>query len=112
MCSSDLTTPQQSGDKDNSEEMSLLSIQPPAVFLDCPGEPKIQFTAWRGYFDIYLLAIGGDDFPRCKEKSLAYSLFRTEGQRLYSTLQLETDDYDGSVRALEKYFEPKLNVVA
>ena len=36
----------------------------------------------------------------------------TEGQRIYSTLPLETDDYGGSVSALEKYFEPKLNVVA
>ena len=106
------TTPQQSGDEDNSEEMSLLSIQPPAVFLDCPGEPKIPFTAWKGYFDNYLLAIGGDAFPAARKRALPIHCLGTEGQRIYNTLPLETDDYGGSVSALEKYFEPKLNVVA
>ncbi|KAK0132478.1 hypothetical protein N1851_032656 [Merluccius polli] len=89
--------------------MSLLSIQPPAVFLDCPGEPKTPFTAWN---DNYLLAIRGDAFPVARKRALLIHCLGSEGQRIYSTLPLETDDYDGSVKALENYFEPKLNVVA
>ncbi|CAI5683364.1 unnamed protein product [Oreochromis niloticus] len=92
--------------------MALLSLQPPAVFLDCPGEPKIPFTAWKKLFDNYLLAIGGDDFAAERKRALLIHCLGTEGQRIYSALPLATDDYEGSVKALETYFHPKVNVVA
>uniref|UniRef100_A0A669EBE5 Retrotransposon gag domain-containing protein n=1 Tax=Oreochromis niloticus TaxID=8128 RepID=A0A669EBE5_ORENI len=92
--------------------MALLSLQPPAVFLDCPGEPKIPFTAWKKLFDNYMLAIGGDDFAAERKRALLIHCLGTEGQRIYSALPLATDDYEGSVKALETYFHPKVNVVA
>ncbi|KAK7909818.1 hypothetical protein WMY93_014502 [Mugilogobius chulae] len=107
-------TTQQSGDESSSEEedMALLSLQPPAVFLECPGEPKLAFATWKKLFDNYLLAIGGDGFSAGRKRALLIHCLGTEGNRIYCTLPLETDDYDGSVKALETYFSPKLNVVA
>uniref|UniRef100_A0A3Q2V0A0 Retrotransposon gag domain-containing protein n=1 Tax=Haplochromis burtoni TaxID=8153 RepID=A0A3Q2V0A0_HAPBU len=92
--------------------MALLSLQPPAVFLDCPGEPKIPFAAWKKLFDNYLLAIGGNDFATERKRALLIHCLGMEGQRIYSALPLATDDYEGSVKALETYFHPKVNVVA
>lgn len=105
---------QQSGDERRREttEMALLSLQPPAAFLDCPGEPKIPFATWKKLFDNYLLAIGGSAFPAERKRALLIHCLGTEGNRIYSTLPLENDDYDGSVAALEKHFSPKLNIVA
>lgn len=107
-------TTQQSGDESSSEaeEMALLSLQLPAVFLDCPGEPKLPFVMWKKLFDNYLLAIGCNEFSAERKRALLIHCLGTEGHRIYSTLPLATDDYDGSVKALEKYFNPKLNVVA
>uniref|UniRef100_A0A668UI84 Retrotransposon gag domain-containing protein n=1 Tax=Oreochromis aureus TaxID=47969 RepID=A0A668UI84_OREAU len=92
--------------------MALLSLQPLAVFLDCPGEPKIPFAASKKLFDNYLLAIGGNDFATERKRALLIHCLGTEGQRIYSALPLTTDDYKGSVKALETYFHPKVNVVA
>ncbi|KAI4903715.1 hypothetical protein NFI96_030773, partial [Prochilodus magdalenae] len=92
--------------------MALLSLQPPAVFLDCPGEPKLPFATWKKLFDNYLLAIGGSEFPAERKRALLIHCLGTEGNRIYSTLPLENDDYEGSVKALEKHFSPKLNIVA
>ncbi|CAI5686315.1 unnamed protein product [Oreochromis niloticus] len=92
--------------------MALLSLQPLAVFLDCPGELKIPFAASKKLFDNYLLAIGGNDFATERKRALLIHCLGTEGQRIYSALPLTTDDYEGSVKALETYFHPKVNVVA
>lgn len=104
---------QRSGDESSSEEqqIALLSLQPPAVFLDFPGEPKIPFATWKKLFNKYLLAIVGNEFFAKRKKALLIHCFGTEGHWIYSTLPLATDDYDGSEKALEKYFNPKLNVV-
>ncbi len=47
---------------DEDARMSLLSLQPPVAFLDCPGKPKTPFDAWEKLFQNYLLAIGGEEF--------------------------------------------------
>ena len=108
-------TTQQSGDESSSseeEEMALLSLQPHAMFLDCPGKPKLPFATWKKLFDNYLLAIGGNNLSVERKRALLIHCLGTEGHRIYSTLTLAADDYDGSLKALEKYFNPELNVVA
>ena len=92
--------------------MALLSLQPPAVFLECPGEPKVPFAAWKKLFDNYLLAIGGSAFPAERKRALLIHCLGTEGQRIYSTLPLTDETYDASVTALEAFFTPRVNVVA
>uniref|UniRef100_A0AAX7UF52 Retrotransposon gag domain-containing protein n=1 Tax=Astatotilapia calliptera TaxID=8154 RepID=A0AAX7UF52_ASTCA len=49
---------------------------------------------------------------RREKRALLIHCLGTEGQRIYSALPLATDDYEGSVKALETYFHPKVNVVA
>ncbi|KAK7912339.1 hypothetical protein WMY93_012550 [Mugilogobius chulae] len=54
-------TTQQSGDESSSEEeedMALLSLQPPAVFLECPGEPKLAFATCTASTDFYIVKTG------------------------------------------------------
>ena len=92
--------------------MALLSLQPPAMFLDCPGKPKLPFATWKKLFDNYLVAIGGNDLSVKRKRALLILCLGMEGHGIYSTLPLTTDDYDGSIKALEKYFNPKLNIVA
>ena len=92
--------------------MALLGLQPPSAFLECPGEPKVPFGAWKKLFDNYLLAIGGSNFAAERKRALLIHCLGTEGQRLYNTLPLTDDSYDGSVAALQTFFTPKVNVVA
>ncbi len=92
--------------------MSLLSLQPPVAFLDCPGEPKIPFDAWEKLFQNYLLAIGGEEFSAERKRALLIHCLGTEGQRIYNTLPLTADTYNGSLQALKQFFSPKLNVVS
>uniref|UniRef100_A0A3P9DDX2 Retrotransposon gag domain-containing protein n=1 Tax=Maylandia zebra TaxID=106582 RepID=A0A3P9DDX2_9CICH len=47
-----------------------------------------------------------------RKRALLIHCLGMEGQRIYSALSLATDDYEGSVKALETYFHPKVNVVA
>ncbi len=92
--------------------MSLLPLNPPPPFLECPGEPRLTFTAWKRQFDNYLLAIGGDKFPDEQKRALLIHCLGAEGQRLYNTLPLEDDEYSGTVSALTNFFQPKVNVIA
>ncbi len=92
--------------------MSLLSLQPPVAFLDCPGEPKTPFDAWEKLFQNYLLAIGGEEFSAERKRALLIHCLGTEGQRIYNTLPLTADTYNGSLQALKQFFSPKLNVVS
>lgn len=52
------------------------------------------------------LAIDGANIADKRKQTLLIHCLATEGQRIYYTLQKE-----GSVRALEGYFAPKVNVV-
>uniref|UniRef100_A0A673GPD4 Retrotransposon gag domain-containing protein n=1 Tax=Sinocyclocheilus rhinocerous TaxID=307959 RepID=A0A673GPD4_9TELE len=92
--------------------MSLLPLNPPPPFLECPGEPKLTFTAWKRQFDNYLLAIGGDKFPDERKRALLIHCLGGLGARLYNTLPLEHDEYSGTVSALSALIQPKVNVVA
>ncbi len=92
--------------------MALLSLQPPAVFLECSDEPKMTFAAWKKLFDNYLLAIGGSEFSANRKRALLLHCLGTEGQWIYSILPLTADTCDRSVLAWETYFTPKLSVVA
>lgn len=92
--------------------MALLGLQPPPAFLECPGEPKVALDAWKKLFDNYLLAIGGSDFSAERKRALLIHCLGTEGQRLYNTLPLAANTYDGTVQALQTFFTPKVNVVA
>ena len=92
--------------------MALLGLQPPAAFLECPGEPKVAFDDWKKLFDNYLYAIGGSNFPAQRKRALLIHCLGTEGQRLYNTLPLAADTYDGTVQALTAFFTKKVNVPA
>lgn len=59
--------------------MALFGLQPPSAFLECPGEPKVAFDAWK------MLAVGGSDFPAERTRALLIHCLGTEGQRLYNT---------------------------
>ncbi len=92
--------------------MSLLSLQPPVAFLDCPGELKIIFDSWEKLFQNYLLAIGGEKFSAERKRALLIHCLGTEGKRIYNTLPLTADTYNGTLQALKQFFSPKLNVVS
>uniref|UniRef100_A0A671NS01 Retrotransposon gag domain-containing protein n=1 Tax=Sinocyclocheilus anshuiensis TaxID=1608454 RepID=A0A671NS01_9TELE len=84
--------------------MALLPLNPPPPFLECPGEPKLTFTAWKWQFTtICWLSVVTAMLIHC---------LGAEGQRLYNTLPLEHDEYSGTVSALTTFFQPKVNVVA
>lgn len=72
-----------SGDEDKRKErkMALLGLQPPPAFLECPGEPKVTFDAWKKLFDNYLLAIGGKDYSAERKRALLIHCLGTEEQR-------------------------------
>lgn len=67
-----------SGDEDKrkARKMALLGLQPPPAFLECPGEPKVAFDAWKKLFDNYLQWEGL--FGR-EEKSTSDPLLRNRG---------------------------------
>lgn len=92
--------------------MALLTLQPPPAFLEWPGHPKIAFNTWKKLFDNYLLAIVGDEFFTERKRALLINCLGTEGQRIYNTLALTADSYDGCLLALKTFFCPKANVVA
>lgn len=84
--------------------MALLPLHPPSPFLEYPGEPKLNFSAWMWQFDNYLLAIGGDKFLDEWKRALLIHCLGTEGQRLYNTLPLKHNEYSRTVTALTTFF--------
>ncbi|XP_075774672.1 uncharacterized protein LOC142826315 [Pelodiscus sinensis] len=92
--------------------MDLLPLNPPAPFLQSPGEPPIAFTAWIHMFETYLLAISATEISEVRKHALLIHCLGAEGQHIFYTLPLADDKYETALTALKNFFVPKVNVVA
>ncbi len=66
----------------------------------------------KSYFRTTCLPSGGEEFSAERKRALLIHCLGREGQRIYNTLPLTADTYNGSLQALKQFFSPKLNVVS
>ena len=96
--------------------MAESGLLPPPAFLSTPGEPTLPWSQWKRMFDNYLLAIDSSEFSAERKQAILLHALGPEGQRIFYSLPLlgDTSDdvYTKAIKTLDKYFKPKVNVVA
>lgn len=92
--------------------MTALNLSQPASFLQNVGEPPIPFKAWIRMFENYLQAMSEKELPDARKRALLIHCLGAEGQRLFYTMTVADDKYAAALEAINRFFSPKVNVVA
>ena len=80
----------------------------PKEYKTSEGEP---FKKWRENFNVYITALGADEYPAKRQIALLQTIIGADGNKAISEMSTRDKDLDGVLAALQETFRDKTSVV-